>query len=81
MRSAVQSIIVGCDKKLALKVLVILATVWAAIAHAAVGDEGGQLAAEPTVAVGWVVFFLLLFVAVCVWIGVAIWRADKKKPD
>ena len=66
--------------KLALKILVIVVTVWAALAHAAIG-EGGQLAPEPTVATGWVVFFLFLFVGVCVWIGYAIWRADKKKHE
>ena len=64
--------------KLALKILVIVVTVWTALAHAAIG-EGGQLAPEPTVAMGWVVFFLFLFVGVCVWIGYAIWRADKRK--
>lgn len=76
--SRVKSIVVGGDMKFALKLLVILVTVWAALAHAAVG-EGGQLAPEPTVGTGWVVLFLVTFVAVCVWIVVAIWRAEKKK--
>lgn len=44
----------------------------------AVVDETNKLAPEPTVAVGWVYFFLCLFVGVCVWIGYAIWHADKK---
>jgi heme/copper-type cytochrome/quinol oxidase subunit 2 len=44
----------------------------------AVIEEGSQAAPEPTVAVGWVYFFLLVFVGVCVWFGYAIWNADKK---
>ena len=76
--SRVKSIIVGGGMKLALKLVVILVTVWAALAHAAIG-EGGPMAPEPTVATGWVVVFLVAFVAVCVWIGFAIWRAEKKK--
>ena len=74
----VKSIFVEGGMKLALKLLVILITVWAALANAAVG-EGAALEPEPTVGVGWVVFFLLTFVAVCVWIGFAIWRAEQKK--
>lgn len=41
-------------------------------------EEGGKLAPEPTVGIGWVLFFLVLFVAICVGIGVAVWRAEKK---
>ncbi len=44
---------------------------------AAVG-EGGALAPEPTVSVGWVWFFLVVFVAICAWFGIAIWKAEKK---
>jgi len=44
--------------------------------------EGGQLAPEPTVNVAWVGVFLLLFIGVCVFIGVAIYRAEgKRKQD
>ena len=65
------------DMKLALKLLVIVITVCTALAHAAVGEVAEV--AEPTVSTGWVVFFLVTFVAICCWIGYAIWRADKKK--
>jgi len=44
----------------------------------AVAEEGGKLAPEPTVAVGWVYFFAFLFVGVCVWIGYAIWSSEKR---
>ena len=40
--------------------------------------EGGQLAPEPTVSVGWVFFFVAVFVGICAWFGFAIWSADKK---
>jgi Na+-transporting methylmalonyl-CoA/oxaloacetate decarboxylase gamma subunit len=41
-------------------------------------EEGGKLAPEPTVGIGWVFFFLILFVGICAGIGIAIWRAEKK---
>lgn len=44
----------------------------------AVVEEGSKLAPEPTVAVGWVYFFVFLFVGICVWIGYAIWSAEQK---
>ena len=44
----------------------------------AAAGEGGQLAPEPTVSVGWVYFFVIVFFAVCVWFGFAIWSADRK---
>ena len=75
--ASVRSFFIGGGMKLALKLLVILVTVWAALANAAVG-ESGPLGPEPTVAAVWVVIFLVGFVAVCVWIGYAIWRAEKK---
>lgn len=46
-------------------------------ALAAVG-EGGALAPEPTVGIGWVFTFFVLFVGICVWIGIAIYRAERK---
>lgn len=55
-----------------------LLAAWTIVALAALG-EGAQLAPEPTVSTGWVLFFVLVFLGVCVWIGYAIWRADKKK--
>jgi hypothetical protein len=44
----------------------------------AIATEGRELAPEPTVSVGWVWFFLVVFVGICVWFGYAIWNADKK---
>ena len=41
-------------------------------------EEGGKSAPEPTVGIGWVLFFLVLFVGICAGIGVAIWRAEKR---
>jgi hypothetical protein len=35
-------------------------------------------APSPTVSVFWVVMFLVLFVGICAWIGVAIWRNERK---
>lgn len=48
-----------------------------ALAIAAAGD-GNVLAPEPQVSVGWVWFFLAVFVGICAWFGFAIWRADRK---
>jgi len=50
----------------------------ASIAQAAM-QEGGVMAPEPQVATFWVFAFLVLFVGICIWIGVAIWRAERKK--
>jgi hypothetical protein len=44
----------------------------------AAAEGGDKLAPEPTVAAGWVYFFFLVFVGICVWIGIAIWRAEKQ---
>jgi len=44
----------------------------------AAADEAGQLAPEPTVSVGWVYFFIVVFFAICAWFGIAIWNAEKK---
>ena len=76
--ASVRSFFIGGGMKLALKLLVILVTVWAALANAAVG-ESAPLAPEPTVAGVWVFIFLVAFVGVCVWIGYAIWRAERKE--
>jgi hypothetical protein len=45
---------------------------------AAAQGEGGALAPEPTVSVGWVYFFVIVFFGICAWFGIAIWNADKK---
>ena len=44
----------------------------------AAAEEAGALAPEPTVSVGWVYFFILVFLGICAWFAYAIWRADKK---
>ena len=41
-------------------------------------EEGGKLAPEPTVSVGWVYFFVVVFFGICAWFAYAIWSADKK---
>ena len=45
----------------------------------AAAEEGGKLAPEPTVNVGWVYFFIVVFFGICAWFGIAIWNAEKKK--
>ena len=49
----------------------------AAIVQAAV-DSADKLGKEPTVSAIWVIVFVLLFVGVCVFIGVAAVRAERK---
>jgi hypothetical protein len=41
-------------------------------------DEGGALAPEPTVSVFWVIAFMVIFFVVCAWIGIAIWRNERR---
>ena len=41
-------------------------------------EEGAALAPEPTVSGVWVAVFLLVFVGICAWIGIAIWRNERK---
>jgi len=47
------------------------------VAGAAV-EQADKLAPEPTVGVGWIILFLVVFVLFCVAVGVGIYRADKK---
>ena len=49
----------------------------AAAARAAL-ETTDKMAPEPTVGVGWVVLFLVIFVGVCVGIAIAIFRAARK---
>ena len=51
---------------------------FACVAQAAMEDGGAALAPEPTVSVVWVLVFLAIFVGICAWIGVAIWRNERK---
>ncbi|MCC6532198.1 MAG: hypothetical protein IT531_06595 [Burkholderiales bacterium] len=64
-------------KSVCIRFLSLVLTLFAPLAGAAM-EEGGALAPEPTVNVVWVGVFLVLFVGVCVWIGVAIWRAERR---
>ena len=64
MRTAVRSI------------LAILMT-YCQAALAAVG-EGAQYVPPPLVSVVWVWVFVAVFIGICVWFGIALWRAEKK---
>ena len=50
----------------------------ACVAQAAMEDGGAAMAPEPTVSAVWVVVFLAIFVGICAWIGIAIWRNERK---
>jgi hypothetical protein len=63
------------DHAAALFLAVFLA-VPAALARAA--EDGAALAPEPTVNVAWVAVFLVVFLGICAWFGIAIWRAERK---
>jgi hypothetical protein len=61
------------------RVWMLLLGLFTAVAQAAMQEGGeGAYAPEPTVSVVWVVVFLALFLDICVWIGVAIWRNERK---
>ena len=65
-------------KSLVARILALLFAVSSSFALAAVGGEGAALAPEPQVNVAWVYAFLVLFVVICVGIGVAIWRSERR---
>ena len=52
--------------------------IFACLAQAAMEDGGAASAPEPTVGVVWVIVFLGIFVGICAWIGIAIWRNERK---
>jgi hypothetical protein len=60
------------------RVLAILLSLFAGVSFAQAVEEGAASAPEPTVSVVWVIAFLGIFVGVCVWIGIAIWRNERK---
>jgi hypothetical protein len=60
------------------RVLAILVSLFAAACFAQAVEEGAASAPEPTVSVVWVIAFLGIFVGVCIWIGIAIWRNERK---
>ena len=41
-------------------------------------EDSAGIAAVPTVSVFWVIAFMALFVGVCVWIAIAIWRSERR---
>ena len=40
-------------------------------------EQADKLAPEPTVSIVWVILFFIAFVAVCVGIGVGVYRAER----
>lgn len=50
------------------------------LAGAAV-EQVDKLAPEPTVGVGWIIGFLVVFVLFCVGVGIGIYKADKKSKE
>ena len=51
---------------------------FACVAQAAMEDGGAAPGARAHVSVVWVVVFLAIFVGICAWIGIAIWRNERK---
>ncbi|MCC7080549.1 MAG: hypothetical protein IT530_07750 [Burkholderiales bacterium] len=60
------------------RVLAMVLSLVAGTCFAQAIDEGAASAPEPTVSVVWVVVFLAIFVGICAWIGIAIWRNERK---
>jgi Na+/proline symporter len=60
------------------RALAILLTFFTASCLAQTVDESAASAPEPTVSAVWVIVFLAIFVAICAWIGIAIWRSERK---
>jgi hypothetical protein len=60
------------------RVVAMMLGFFACVAQAAMEDGSAAAAAEPTVSVIWVVVFLAIFVGICAWIGIAIWRNERK---
>jgi hypothetical protein len=58
----------------------VVATWFAVIAAMvkAAADQADKLPAQPTVNIGWVILFVVVFVGICVVIGVAAVRAERK---
>ncbi|MGH8638024.1 MAG: hypothetical protein ACREUX_11825 [Burkholderiales bacterium] len=63
-------------KAMSDRALAILLSLLASTCFAQAMDEGA--AAAPTVSMVWVIVFLGIFVVVCAWIGIAIWRNERK---
>jgi heme/copper-type cytochrome/quinol oxidase subunit 2 len=60
------------------RILALLLSLCAGACFAQAMDEGAAHAPEPTVSVVWVIVFLAIFVGVCTWIGIGIWRNERK---
>jgi len=58
----------------------VLLALAASLAGAAV-EQADKLAPEPTVGIGWIIGFLVVFVLFCVGVGVGIYKADKKSKE
>lgn len=65
-------------KALSDRVLAILLSLFAGACFAQAMGEGAAIAPEPSVSVVWVIVFLAIFVGVCAWIGLGIWRNERK---
>ncbi|MPZ43217.1 MAG: hypothetical protein GEV05_07440 [Betaproteobacteria bacterium] len=65
-------------KAMSDRALAILLSLLASTCFAQAMDEGAAVAPAPTVSVVWVIVFLGIFVGVCAWIGIAIWRNERK---
>jgi len=55
-----------------------LASVLALVAGRSFAQDAGAIAPGPAVSTVWVIVFLALFVAICAWIAIAIWRNERK---
>ena len=65
-------------KAISDRVLATLLSLFAGTCFAQAMEESAASAPEPTVSVVWVIVFLGLFVFICAWIGIAIWRNERK---
>ena len=65
-------------KAVSERALAMLLALFASAAFAQAMGEGAVSAPGPTVSVVWVIVFLAIFVAICTWIGITIWRNERK---
>ena len=63
---------------LAHRAMGILLSLMSCIAYAAADGAGTGEVSEPTVSGFWVGVFVAVFVAICVWFVIAIWRAERR---
>ena len=65
-------------KAMSDRILAMLLSLFASACFAQAVDEAAAGAPAPTVSVVWVIVFLAIFVGICAWIGIAIWRNERK---